>query len=380
MFRYLSHDFNCHSVNFVGFVWLLLFLALMPLAAVAQSRSANLGIVSDPRGPVDFVVCSQNLHNYGSLNDVRVRIPDINSEQLEQKELALVSRFNEVGCDLIAVQEVLGGSIDEAEAALVRLAQLLRRRTNRIFRVYVGESNDRFSRLGFLVAADRADVLGTLSYSRVELPKLIEGERPRMFSRGPFELQLRVKALAGSYVKLLTAVTFHFKSQRGAATDPAALDWESYRMQMAEAVRRIVEERHRQALESGEVLLVLTGDRNSNFDTASARILEGTLQLDSFRGDGDCRLSKRGVPLCRPDISKPQRYFSVLTTDPDVRSTLGTYLYKRVYSWLDDILVPAPTLVAARRDYDGVGSYASGVIHKYPDASDHGLVYVKLNW
>lgn len=362
------------------YVLLLLVVISESSTVFAQSRGADFGIVSDPRGAVDFTVCSQNLHNYGALSDVQVRLPKATPEQLEQKEIALVRRFSAAGCDLIAVQEVLGASTESAKAALDRLAQLLRRRTNRIFLSYVGESNDRFSRLGFLVAIDRAQVLSTLSYARVELPKIIEGERPRMFSRGPFELQLRIKPLPGSYGKLLTAVTFHFKSQRGAASDPAALDWETYRMQMAEALRRIVEDRHKQALDSGEALLVLAGDRNSNFDTASARILEGTLRLNSFRGEGDCRLSKRGVPLCRPNVDKPQIYFSALTTDPDVLATTGTYRYKRTYSWLDDILVPVYTLRAARRSYDSVGSYGSGVIHSDPEASDHGLVYVKLNW
>ena len=125
---------------------------------------------------------------------------------------------------------------------------------------------------------------------------------------------------------------------------------------------------------------MLLGDRNSNFDVASARILDGTLNLSNFQADGSCRLSKRGVPLCKSGASMPQRLFSVLTSNRSVFVLPGTFSYKGEYSWLDEILMPAESLPFAWKSPFVESQYDSGVVYSPKDASDHALVYVRLNW
>ena len=233
---------------------------------------------------------------------------------------------------------------------------------------------------GFIIADDRATVLQTLPYGRVQLPKIWSRQKPRLFSRPPYELQISVKSRDSGVVKAVSIVNFHFKSKRGAQDDPTGLEWETYRMEMSEGLRRIVEMRHKEAFASGESILVLLGDRNSHFDVASARILEGSLALSSFGEKGPCRLSKRGAPLCQAESEMPRRLFSVLTSNSAVRSYQGTYSYKGEYSWLDDIIMPAESLRYAWRTAFSEGEYESGVIYSPETASDHALVYVMLNW
>jgi predicted extracellular nuclease len=223
-------------------------------------------------------------------------------------------------------------------------------------------------------------VVNIASYDRVELPKLSPNQKPRLFSRGPLELQIIARARETGTPKAITLVNFHMKSQRGGKDDPAALEWETYRMEMAEGLRRIVERRHKQSFASAQSSLILLGDRNSNFDVASARIIEGVVTLESFRVDGACRLSKRGVPLCKTATLLPQRLFSVLTTNPRTKSLPGTYLYQGEYSWLDDILVPAESLPLVWRTDVSENDYESGVVYTPDTASDHALVFVRLNW
>jgi hypothetical protein len=127
-------------------------------------------------------------------------------------------------------------------------------------------------------------------------------------------------------------------------------------------------------------VLIVLGDRNSNFDTASARILEGTLALKHFQEEGGCRLSKRGVPLCKQGTALPQRLFSVLLGDPQTKLQPGTFRFKKEYSWLDDILMPLESLRYTWRSFDNSESYDCGVVNEPGLASDHALVYVKLNW
>jgi predicted extracellular nuclease len=334
----------------------------------------------DPRGASDLTVCSQNLKLYGTFNTLKVRNPAYTKQEHAEKISALVERFDAVNCDVIALQEVMGEKEADAKAALEELAVHLGKKDNRVFSTRVAPPAEGGMTLGFLVANDRASILNAVSYAKVELPKLTEKQRPRLFLRTPMELQISVPSRNGQELKTISVVNFHFKSKRGAASDPTGLEWETYRMEMAEALRRIIDHRHKQAFASSDSLLLVMGDRNGNYDVASARILEGSLVLQEFRTNGACRLSKRGVPICKTGTTLPQRLFSVFARNERVHSLPGTYSYEGEYSWLDDILMPAESLPFAWKSPYTEGEYDSGVVYAPKSASDHALVYVNLNW
>ncbi|MCB0332441.1 MAG: hypothetical protein KDD55_03010 [Bdellovibrionales bacterium] len=359
---------------------IFLFFLLNPFSLLAQARTADLSSPIDERGKPELVVCSQNLENYGSLDDVHRREKQMTKTLLAEKEAALVKRFLKAKCDVIAVQELLGATQAKAKAALEHLAKVIQYRSNRVFHVYAGPTNSKISRNGYLVAADVGEVVNTLSYARVELPKISEEQKPREFVRGPYELQIQVNAKGDTGSKLVTLVNFHLKSKAFNSKDPTELEWETLRMEMAEAIRRIVLRRHEESFASGESLLVVLGDRNSNFDAASARILTGELTLQHFQGAAPCRLNKRGVPLCAPGVALPAKLFSVLIGDERLRMRPGTYQYEKTFSWLDEILVPAETIGFATERVGVEGRYLGGVYYEPEEASDHALVAVGLNW
>jgi endonuclease/exonuclease/phosphatase family metal-dependent hydrolase len=346
--------------------------------SAAQMRTNVLVDEDDPRGGPELVICSQNLDNYGVFGLVRQKVSGATEESQAAKEAALVKRFAETKCDVIAVQEVLARDEVEAETILKGLALRLQHRTNRFFEVKGGASRDGVLHVGFLVARDRAYISDYLSYAKVELPKINPAQRPRFFSRGPLEIQIEVKGRGESLRRMVALINFHLKSRVG--RDPAGLEWETYRMEEAEAIRRIVENRHARAFASPETILVLLGDRNDNFDVASARILQGMLSLRNFQDKGPCRLSKRGVPLCLQGTSTGERLFSPLLLDPRTKLRPGTFEAKGVYSWLDDILLPQESLRYAFATADATNEYDTGVVYEPKEASDHALVYVKLNW
>ena len=378
-----------------AFVWPLLSLAEEAKVESKEEHSAEEGSAkkekkraptkyvapgTDPRGLVDLTICSQNLKLFGTYETVKSRAPNTTKGEHELKIEELAKRFLTARCDVIAMQEVMGEKEADAKAALDELAAQIRRATNRIFISRVAPVAEGKMTLGYLIAQDRATVVSALSYAKIELPIIGEKERPRVFQRTPMELQLTVASRDGGEPRTISIVNFHFKSKRGGASDPTGLEFETYRMEMAEALRRIVESRHQQSFASGESILVVLGDRNGNFDVASARILEGSLVLANFRKDGGCRLTKRGVPLCKTGISLPQRLFSVFARNERSKQVPGTFSYQGEYSWLDDILMPAESLSYAWRSAFKEGVYDSGVVYNPKGASDHALVYVRLNW
>ncbi len=363
------------------FLSLILLDLFFLVGASAQTRSSDLEALADPRGAPELIVCSQNLENYGKFSDFRVRMPEKSQTDFEYKQRALIQRFISTGCDVIAVQEILAKGDLNADEVLKGLALLLRKSSGRFFESKIGTSDDPMLRVGFLVAKDRAEIMNSTSYNNVELPKISEKEKPRGFARGPLEIQLSVKGMGDATSKPVTLVNFHFKSKRGGVEqDPAQLEWETYRMEMAEALRRVLVSRHARSFQKADSILITLGDRNSNFDVASAKILDGTLTLKMFQEQGACRLSKRGVPLCAAEMAKPPKLFSVLTGDAETKGAHGTFVYEKVYSWLDEILMPAESLRYAWAKYDTAGNYDSGVVSEPKDASDHSLVWVKLNW
>lgn len=349
--------------------------------APKKGKAVEALLPDDPRGPPELTLCSQNLNNLGDFEMTRMRLDNSMPLNVYQaKVTGLITRFIKGRCDVIAVQELLGTDSKAAMAVLQGLADALRFRTGRVFEARVGNTNDPVSRVGFLVATDRAEILAETSYNRVELPKILPKERPRFFLRGPLELQLQVKGRDGSPSKVMAVINFHLKSKGGRERDPAELEWETYRMQMAEAVRRIVESRFERAFGSGETLLALVGDRNSNFDSASNEILAGALTLDDFKLNGGCRLSKRGAAFCLKEKRRPSRMFSLLQGDPQTKLLPGTFVMNKVFSWLDDILVPQETLRFAWADYAKEGDYSSFVIAEPAGVSDHSLVGATFNW
>ena len=336
-------------------------------------------MLPDPRGRVDLTICSQNLNNFGPQKLTSVRL-GIDAAGYQEKQKAIAQRIISTKCDVVALQEVLSKSEEEGKEILKQLSKEIRFLGGRVFDFQVSSSNENSIRNGFLVAKDRAEIINSLGYSKVELPKISEKQKPRLFLRSPFEIQLMTKSLDEGKPKSITLINFHSKSKSGSAKDPTELEWETYRMEMSEAIRRIVEVRHRPSLLSSENLLVVLGDRNANFDLASAKILEGSLRLSDFMEDSFCRLSKRGVPLCKPGARSTQVLFSVVTDDPQSKLRPGTYTYKNVFSFIDDILLPAESLPFAWASYDKAGDYDSGIVYNPKAASDHAMVYVRLNW
>ena len=360
---------------------LVLFLSVCVIKGtniLAQSRAYQM-FNGDARGDAELTICSQNLENFGSYEDSKKRIANLTKEAYILKVKALVKRFSYNKCDVIAFQELLGRD-NNAKESIKSLGTLLANTTGRTYNYYLSRSNDKSARLGFFVAKDRAEVLDTVSYYRVELPKLIKNEKPRFFTRGPFEIQLKVKARGKDEYKKINIITFHFKSKSGSNKDASKTEWEILRMQQAEALRSIVENRYKNSLNDGEQILILLGDRNANYDSASSQILKGSHTLDMFSGKAPCRLSKRGVPLCQTGIARPPMFVSVLTDDPETSKLHGTFIYQNIYSWLDDILVAVPSLPFTWENYAIEGNYDSGISDVYPDASDHSLSYVKINF
>jgi endonuclease/exonuclease/phosphatase family metal-dependent hydrolase len=306
------------------------------------------------------IICSQNLDNLGLPNAKSGR-EILDQQQHAFKVKALIKRFTEQKCDLIAVQEIMSKSVSQGEQVLNYLSQALGA-LGIEYAAIAGESNDPFSRVGFVYNSSRFKLIKQQSYYTDELPKLSQNQRPRRFSRGPLSAQF---ALRSAPTKEIVLITFHFKSKYAAARDPAKREWETARVEMAERLREISAGYLTKARDN---LLVVIGDRNSEPRSASARILTGEMRLSDFQRQGNCAISKKGFAYCGAPVNHQAVLRSVFSAT-DLANLLGTHEYKGKRYWLDEILIPRgqESAVAGR-----------GIIYRKDGASDHALTWVKM--
>lgn len=326
-----------------------------------------------------FTICSQNLERYGSRRLFLKSNAELSSSDFERKQKAIVTRIFEARCDAVALQEVLGKNKREAEESAESLASAVSEATGKKYDAVVGETNDEFIRVGFLIDKSSLSLEKVIPFSDDELPKLSQFQRPRFFARLPLQVNLRAQLRNGSN-RPLRLVTFHMKSKSGGMKDPAGLMWETVRMESAEKLRTLIENNDKEAFQTGGPLLFVLGDRNSDEESATAEIMDGKLHLSSFQSpDPPCMVAKAAKVLCRKgyDGFSPV-LFSVFSGDPDTKNLPGTHTYKNTASWLDDIVMPVASLEYALEDPSREGDYDSGIISAYPEASDHALVYVRV--
>ena len=372
----------------VSSITLLCLVSAVSFASdvLAQTRFNLENAAVDPRKN-KITICSQNLKNYAGLGGDFVApkrkngggTDEVDPAEASQKEDELIKRFSFVGCDIIAVQELVGATDELAKSAIDRLSGLIRTKTGRRFFSVIGDVNENSQRNAFLLAQDKVELLNTVTYRKVLLPKLDDSQKPRQFSRSPLEIQISAGGKDGGVAKNISLVNIHFKSKSGSKDDPAALQWETQRMEMAEGVRRIMGDRYEHQITSGEPIVVL-GDRNANVDAASAKILEGSLTLDDFKNKARCRVTKSGTPLCQIGERRPIQFYSLITNDPQTSKLAGTFVYKKVFSFIDDISVNPSALNFFRTDMDHDGDYDSGIISAGEEASDHAMVYARIRW
>jgi hypothetical protein len=312
-------------------------------------------------------VCSQNLFRFGSEKFSR------NKQKREKQKTFLVSRMKRAACDVIGVQEVSGESRWRAKGILQELADSLGERSGRKFSAHVGDSQDKYIRNGFIVADDLGKVVGFKSYWRESLPRIQKRGRPRSFVRGPVSLEV-VLAQPRFGIERLLLFSVHLKSKSNSWKDPTKTDFEVYRMESAQAVRRIALDAF--AKRPKGTMLMLMGDRNSEESSASADVLEGRYLIADFHKD--CKLREKTEVDC---VSQPNHrpelvgLFEARKQSDPQRYRKGSYRYKRRDTLIDEIYVLPEKLSMFRGEN---ASWRIGFEGDYYKGSDHLLLWAEI--
>lgn len=346
------------------YAFLLLFLSLL----IGAERS-----LAAPFAIPELRICSQNLHRYGESARKGARYKD--QRILE----SFIERISQIECDVIALQEVFGRTQKEAQQTLRNFREVLEAETGVEYQQFIGTSNDPYIRNGFLLAQGAAEIVSLKSFADHNLPLLRKHSAAHKFSRGPLLLHLRVAKKERARKRDLLIFNLHFKSKHNSWKDPARIQYEDLRMEMAEGLREIAltELKH----SAKDAILLILGDRNSSIDSASAQIFYGSYQLNDFSREGICALDKRLQPTCKKGFKERKKVLISLfyPKSKKLKVKYSSYQYRKQHYLLDDILVRPKD----RRYFLGKNKQLrAGLIGEFSrtEELDHRMAWAELNF
>ncbi len=325
-----------------------LFIILFAFPAIAEIR-----------------ICTQNLGNFGD-HEVVIKRTNKSKKELLKQKAALTKSFYQAKCDLIATQEVISSTPEDAIKVLESLASELSKLTHKKYLVVSGQSNDPFSKQGYILRQDLFRLEYAESYSDYLLKPLTRWEKNRYFSRGPLRIDLR-EIKTG---QKLTLINFHFKSKAAFHSfDSTKFQFEYDRLQMAQGLHDIANNIQKELPEN---LMFLLGDRNSTYESASARTLAGEIDLSHFKQQ-ICQLSKDLTADCNTKLPTKPKYISLL-------EQAGKTLYPnekiiKNFTRIDEILIAKKSLETLQKNNYKI---SAKMLARDLIASDHSLFYITI--
>ena len=278
-------------------------------AAIAREerRKFPRSTRKDPRGEAELKICSLNLNSYGLSADYRRILRKKSVVLLKSRERSALLALGRSGCDVVALQGLLGSERKNAKAALDGFAEKLAKTTSRTYQSYLSDSNNKLIRHAFLVDSDIIKVIQTRSYIDAPFPAFADSKL-KQFPRGPFEIELLIQGKGAAGPKSVVLITDCLQNR----VQNKPLEPVSTRMQMAEGLRRVVEERSRGFSAEDAPLLVLAVDRVCGQGGLAARLLNGALRLADFSPGGPCGVAPDGKWTCNERVQHPRVLFGVL--------------------------------------------------------------------
>ncbi len=323
------------------------------LSQLFIALSISCYLLLKPLQAEQLTLCSQNLKLFGSEKHFK--------SAARAKKIA--ARISSANCDIVALQELMGENENNGEKNLDILLDTLNREYRGVFTSGLLATKTSNMQTPIIYDQKRFKLLKKDKITTEELPKLSKRERPRKFQREPILYRLLDLKSRGTFV----VINFHSKAKVFAGRDPSGTSWETYRMQMAEQLRQVVEAI---TANSSEPIFVV-GDLNADPLSSSIDILTGKRKLRDF--ELNCVLSKSLKSWCSIPEEKHQTLIAVTEFVDKKTLEKGTYVYKGKTSWIDQIFV--------NYEHSNILKIAdTGVVWEPKDASDHALIYIKTNF
>ncbi len=363
-----------------------------------REQRKNLGISldrADIRGEPEIRLCTLNLNYYGTVENYR-RVFKSSKLRFRRKiERSTVSAIKSSACDVVALQNILGGDNDTFEKAVNALTKILKRDTGSAWSSYLSLPNRDIVRNGFIVRKGAGEVVHTESFGTVKLTTFGTFQA-KEFARAPFELILKVTGKEKADERILVLLTYDFRNSFIAADKEP----ESLRMQMADAIRQIIHTEAHKYPPEVLAMLILLGDRRGPQFAPATQLLEGRSRLADFTQNGGCALTEDNKVQCKENVVHFKEFFGLngenLEVIPTMHTTTVDGVRKQVLRYPDakterhirrklrentsEIYLQSSELDYARVKQNQAGRYRAGEAPVQSGLKQSSLIWAELNW
>ena len=321
------------------------------------------GVLSESEMQVN--ICTQNIFRLGDKGS--------ESEEFDFQLKYLVDRISEVGCAVVALQEVPGNMDQSTQIVDMLSAKLEEKLNSSHFDKLLGPSNDPYIRNAFIFDANRVKLMRSKSLYHDSLPRFSSRSGPTSYARGPLMAEFEV--LNKNMTKRLVLINYHLKSKSRGFKDKTGLDFEVSRLLSAAGIRERMDEFMRG--HKAEYVEVLLGDRNADYDSASAKVFSGELDMNDFRGNNSCEIVQSGQAVCDAEHYVNPVFMGTLESkNREENENFVTHSYRGRGSILDEIYI-------SKEDFDRTldlnGRIRAGVVGEFSKGSDHLLTWVGVD-
>lgn len=264
----------------------------------------------DPREEGEVRLCSVNLNNYGLPIEMGRLLPKTALLRRPALERSILRGIKKARCDVVAIQGVVGRDFSSARQGLEMLSTKLQKQTQLPWKIYTAGSGYRLAQHGFLVNENSVQVLAIISHTDKLLPRFGPFEEEK-FVRAPLELQMKVSGKGKAEHRSLSLITFVFqKTLNVKPRDPEVM-----RMQMAEALRQLVNLNDQIIDPFKPPIVIFLGDRMTPNFSPTNQVLEGRLLLTDFGPEGHCKIDQKEKIICNPNPQYPKTLFGLFAND-----------------------------------------------------------------
>jgi hypothetical protein len=358
-----------------------------------QKKDIRRKFPKDPRGRYELRLCSVNADNFGTVAAVG-KIARFNAPKFKEWTSELVRVIMVAKCDVVLLQGIIGADYQVAKEGVAFLARKVELGKGELWDYYIAESNHRLVRNAVIVKRKVGEVQNIISHNDLLLPRITDFTTAK-FYRGPLELYFKTGQQGDSNRRELIVFNFSFQDAlRNELNEP-----EKPRMQMAEALRQLVDLRVKESSVRNPAIIIAVGDRGAIRNKPSAQILEGRFQLTDLKPEIGCILNAEEKIECEKKVTHAKLLFSVINEglisrklrskrfdgkilsrdESDIEREIAK---KRKYQSVltSDIYMLQRDLPLAWKHHNVAYQFRSGVVDVKYGRKNSPLLWVELNW
>ena len=329
-----------------------------------EQETLNKEAKKDPRGQSEVRICSVNFNSFGTKEENERLLKKIPKPRLAKAERSILKAIAETGCEIVAVQGIIGRSPSFAIEALTGFVKKLSKKTEKApWKFEVARSKDQNGYQAFLIKdAQSSPIVGFKVETFPNLIMKVPGRLLRSIAKLKKELvprdflKLTVEVKSQDLVNpdpLLLESKVSTKGSRklviingilAAGVAPFVEEPRLLKLQIADVAVRLFEAEQSRITPDEQPIVLATIERVEGIMGGAQQILSGRINIDDFEEDGACKIISTDLPVAKEEgVEVAEEEEGEEEVKKEVRQHEDPKIRKKVDFTIDTVIeCPAP--------------------------------------